>query len=120
MTFDEFQCKLKSKITLGKVMENPEKGTSTIIAYTQKGNIRYLRGEHCISIPLIEIYNAYQKYRGKQCLSTDLKALNPRVFGAQGHGCNCSFFFMVLREMGLCSEIRRVGNGSSSFCVDVF
>jgi hypothetical protein len=120
MTFDEFHGELKSKITLGKVMDNPEKGTSTIIAYTQNGNICYLRGEHCISIPIIEIYNAYQKYSGKRCSSTDLKALNPSVFGAQGHGCNCSFLFMVLREMGLCSEIRRVGNGSSSFGVDVY
>jgi hypothetical protein len=120
MTFDEFQCELRSKITLGKVMENPERGTSTIIAYTQNGNICYLRGESCISIPLIEIYNAYQRYSGKQCSSTDLKKLNPLVFSAKRHGCNCSFFFMVLREMGLCSEIRRVGKGNSPFGVDVY
>jgi hypothetical protein len=120
MTFEEFHGELKSKITLGKVMKNPGRGESTIIAYTQKGNICYQRGESCISISLIEIYNAYQHYSGKQCSSTDLKALNPRVFGTQGHGCNCSFFFMVLREMGLCSEIKRVGDGNSPFCVDVF
>jgi hypothetical protein len=76
--------------------------------------------ESRISIPIIEIYNTYQQYSGKRCLSTDLRALNPSVFGAKGHVCNCSFFFMVLREMGLCSEIKRVGDGNSPFCVDVF
>jgi hypothetical protein len=43
MTFEEFQGELRSKITLGKVMDNPERGERTIIAYTQKGNICYRR-----------------------------------------------------------------------------
>jgi hypothetical protein len=101
-------------------MDNPERGTSTINAYTYNGNICYLRGRSCITIPIAEIYKAYIKYKGKRCTSKELKEFRPNIFSSKRHGCNCSFFFTVLHEMGLCSKVRRSGNGNSSFCVDVF
>jgi hypothetical protein len=120
MTFENFQTELRHKLTLGKTMDNPGRGTSAIMAYTSAGNIRYKRNTSLISIPIIEIYNAYREFKGRRCSANDLKEFRPDVFSSKRHGCNCSFFFMVLRAMGLCSEIRRAGNGNSPFCVDIF
>ncbi|GHU00999.1 hypothetical protein FACS1894147_00010 [Spirochaetia bacterium] len=120
MTFKEFEANLKEKMVLRKVMNNPGGGTSIIIAHTCEGNICYKRKESCISIPITEIYNAYNKYKGGKCTSGNLKTDNPEVFSFKAHVCNCTFLFMVLHEMKLCSEPKREGKGNSQFYVEMF
>jgi hypothetical protein len=119
MTFEEFVRDLKEKLPVGMILKNPERGTSTILPY-RNGNIRYQRGESPTSLSLRDMFDAYIKFKGKKCTSKDLKVFRPKIFsGNQRRGGNCSFFFMVLHEMDLCSEIRRESHGSSPFCAEI-
>lgn len=119
MTFEEFVRVLKEKVSVGTVLDNPEKGTSTILPYSS-GDICYQRGKSPFSLPLRETFDVYTKYKGKTCTSNDLKEFRPKLFSPKRHGCNCSFFFMVLHEIGLCSDIRRESHGNSPFCAEIY
>jgi hypothetical protein len=36
-----------------------------------------------------------------------------------GHSCNCTFLFLVLKEIGLCGEIKGAGKAGNPFYVDI-
>jgi hypothetical protein len=61
------------------------------------------------------MFDAYARFKGGQMSSSDLKKIKPAVFDSQarpaGHSCNCTFLFMVLKEIGLITRIQ--GNGVS-------
>ena len=120
MTYEEFFSKVKSSLSIGKVLPNPGGGTSKILSITE-ANITYQRGLSPISISVKTLYDLYKKYSGKTVSSTDLKAYLPKIFDQKynGHPCNCTFFFMVLKEIGVVQRIRGEGKAYHPFYVDL-
>jgi hypothetical protein len=106
---------------VGDMFNNPGGGTSIIISLNQN-NICYRRKNSKITVSLLELYNAYQAFKGMRCSSTDLKAYNPGVFDSKfgGHSCNCTFLFMILERMKLSSAIQGRGVSGDPFYVDIY
>ena len=52
------------------------------------------------------MHNAYNQFPNGFS-SNDLKSFDPEVFKleAGGHGCNCTFLMMMLKEMGIVKQI---------------
>jgi hypothetical protein len=105
---------------VGKVLQNPGGGTSTIAAYSNS-NISYQRENSTIAVKTADLYESYNKYRGSKCSSNDLKKYMPKVFDStkNGHDCNCTFLFMLLKEMHLTDKIEGAGVRGSPFYVDI-
>jgi hypothetical protein len=120
MTYDEFFSKVKSNLSIGKVLLNPGGGTSKILSFTEN-NVTYQRGKSPIPISIKTLYELYEKYSGTTVSSTDLKEYLPKVFDSKhnGHSCNCTFFFMVMKEMGVIQRIRGDGKAHHPFYVDL-
>ncbi len=108
INFEEFVRKSKEVLIIGREFNNPGGGTSTIISVGD--NVRYRRGKSTISISIDELYKAYISFKGKQCITKDLRAYAPAIFDSAarpaGHSCNCTFLFMLLHEIGLANEIK--------------
>jgi hypothetical protein len=119
MTFDEFTANAKKVFFQGRVFLNPGGGTSEIISFSNAGTINYLRGKSIIGVNIIDFYNAYKKFKGKQCTSNNLKTYDPKVFDSKfsGHSCNCTVFFMLLLELKLSKGILGEGVRGSPFNV---
>jgi hypothetical protein len=118
MTLDEFVNKARQALPVGAVFNNPRSGTSTIIHF-ENTHICYQRGDSCIRIKLVDIFETYVRFAGNRCDSSDLKEFRSSVFSQSAHSCNCTFFFIVLHAMGLSSAPYKSPKNSNAFCVDV-
>jgi len=113
-TFEQFLSELHTKIKMGKVFNNlrkrrNSKNTSEIISIDDN-SIVYKResdkNPKKIPIKIKIIYDVYKRlyegYWGDKCSSNDLRKYKPEVFVSigSGHGCNCTFVFLVLKELG--------------------
>ncbi len=116
MKRSEFTQSIMETIPVGKVMNNPGGGTSTIVAYSQN-NITYLRGHSKIVVSFDDLYDAFQAFCGDVVDSSMLKHYKPRVFDSRrgGHSCNSTFFFMVLQELGIIKSIKGKGRRGDPF-----
>jgi len=118
MNLDMFITKLKNKIIPNQIFENPKKGTSVIVKIT-KDIIKYKRENSFISIPILSIFEVYNSFKGTKCTSSDLKLYKPKLFSKAGHSCNCTFTFLVLKELNLCDEILGKGVRNSPYYVNI-
>jgi len=120
MTYSEFYNNLSNSISVGLKLKNPGKGDSTIKSITEN-IITYIRGSSSISIKIDEIYKVYLLFKGKRCSTSDLKEYKPGVFNSKtnGHDCNCTFLFMILKKMNLINKIEGKGVKNSEFFVNI-
>ena len=60
-------------------------------------------------------------FKEKRCSTSDLKKYKSQVFdsNSNGHNCNCTFLFMVLKEMKLLKNIDGKGVKGSEFFVNI-
>jgi len=121
MTIDQLQQKVKQIIQVGTIFHNPGGGTSKITALSNHG-ISYVRRNSVISLSFQDILDALEYFNSGRVTSNALRLYRPIVFDskANGHSCNCTFLFMVLRQMGSASEIGGRGVKGSPFFVDIF
>jgi hypothetical protein len=123
MNYEDFLRLFREKIRPGWVRENPGGGTSTVLSVSVNDTVRYQRKKSKIGVDIRDLYEAYRRFKGKQCRTTDLKASAPHIFDPfarpAGHSCNCTFLFLVLQEMGLCGEIKGAGKTGNPFYVDI-
>ncbi len=110
MTCEEFKHKTKRKLASGSEMNNPKKGVTTIIKYTDD-KLVYQRGKSKIFVSLNDFYSSYVEFLGKQVSSSDLHKYKPAVYDSKssGHSCNCTVFFMILQRLGLAGDIHGKG-----------
>lgn len=120
MDRNELRRKIIEKIPIGTIIDNPGGGTSTIITYTEK-KVTYQRRNSKIGISFDDLYDAFVAFRGRVLDSTMLKSFKPRVFDSNqnGHSCNCTFLFMVLKELGIVNRINGAGKRGSPFKVHI-
>lgn len=109
MTKEEFVKKLTDSVKVGDVFDNPGGGTSTIecIDTSENGFIKYKRGKNFRpKIKFESMHDAYSQFPNGFS-TNDLKNFNPEVFKleAGGHGCNCTFLMMMLKQMGIVKQI---------------
>jgi len=121
MNIDQFKHKIKQAIQVGTTLDNPGRGTSTVKALSDHG-ISYLRGRSVIYFSFQDIFDTFEHFNGGKVTSNDLKSYRPIVFDseANGHSCNCTFLFMLLKEMGVASEIGGHGVKGSPYFVGIF
>jgi hypothetical protein len=109
-------------IYTGKIFNNPGGGTSEIIS-VDKNNITYKRNNSNITISINEIYSVYNSFYGKKCSSNDLKEYTPHIFDSHarpaGHSCNCTFVFLLFKEMGIVEKIEGEGKKGNQFYVNI-
>ena len=116
-TYEQFLKELHKKINIGIILDNPGGGKSEIISIDDS-KIVYKRGTSKISIKTHDVFGVYDKY--KDCVySSELKEDKPFIFDSKlnGHSCNCTFVFMILRELGIVDKIEGGGVRGNPFYV---
>lgn len=119
MNYQDFIENTKKVLSAKQTFQNPGGGTSIIVSVSDV--VRYKRKNSTIAAPLEVFFKAYLHFKGKRCSSKDLKAFDSSIFDSSarpaGHSCNCTFFFMLLNELKLSSEIKGKGVAGSPFYV---
>lgn len=122
MTLIEFRTLVGKRIPVGTIFQNPGGGTSEVRTITDD-RICYVRGNSKIYIALEDLFQAYKRFEGDRINTAELKAYSPGVFDSaakpSGHSCNCTFFFMVLKQLSLAGEIEGSGVRGSPFAVNI-
>lgn len=123
MTYLEFKELIYKKIVEGKKLSNPGGGTS-IIDYVKKDRIKYIRKNSHMYLSIDIIYKKYKENIGKALNTNDLKEQNPEIFDSAakpaGHSCNCTFLFMVLKELELVDSIKGLGKPGNPFYIEIY
>ena len=83
--------------------------------------VAYRRGRSTIYVAFEDLHDAYATYRGEILDSSTLRAHKPRVFDSKqgGHSCNCTFLFMLVKELGVVDCIHGAGKRGSRFWVEL-
>ena len=110
----------KGKVAKEMILKNPGEGTTTIVKYDED-RLCYKRGQSSFYIDLKEFEAAYKKFKGSILKTNDLKEYKPEIFDSRqkGHSCNCTLFFMYLKEMGIISEVQGKGYAGDPFFVQI-
>lgn len=120
MDATEFDASLLRHFPKGTVLRNPGGGTTTVL---QDPGTRfvYRRGKSTLRVRTSDLYAAYKAFRGRRVASPDLKAFAPAVFDSSrnGHSCNCTTLFMILKGMGLATTISGRGVRGDPFWVEI-
>lgn len=122
MELDTFASDIRKAFPVGTVIENPGGGTSTIMYFTET-HVSYKRGRSKIAVGFTDLYEAYDRFRGQEVSSTDLRELWPSVFDSAarpaGHSCNCTFLFCLLEGLRLSGPISGSGVRGDPYLVKV-
>lgn len=122
MNFDQFKREVGRKLHAGLILDNPGKGTSKISSLSDSG-VSYIRGKSTIYVSFQDLFDALNHFIGKTVTSSNLKVYRPSVFDSKGrkpgHSCNCTFFFMVLKRLGISSHIGGRGVKGNPFFVNI-
>jgi len=120
MNLKEFASSIKSKVPVGAVLQNPGGGTSTILSYDED-RVCYERGHSRFYIELADVWEAAEHFKGQYVTTTALKEFKPVVYDSsqQGHNCNCTLMFLLLREVGTTPEIQGTGKSGDPFGVQL-
>jgi len=118
MQYQRFRHRIVETLPVGTSLPNPGGGTSVIVSYTEN-NIIYQRGNSKIQVSFQDFYDAFNAFRGKILDSATLRGHNPQAFDSnrRGHSCNCTFFFMVLKAIGIVDRIEGAGKRGNPFRV---
>ena len=118
----DFFRAIDQELTPGHTFVNPGGGTSRISKIDDR-EIHYVRGSSTIRVSLADLYSAYRQFLGQRVTSTDLREYAPNVFDSSarpaGHSCNCTFFFMLLQEIGLADATEGEGKRGSPYSVKI-
>jgi hypothetical protein len=116
MNLKEFASSVKSKVPVGTVLENPRRGTSTILSY-DGDRVCYERGHSRFYIDLAELGEAVEHFKGQYVTTAALKEFKPGVYDSsqRGHNCNCTLLFLLLREVGTIRKIQGTGKSGDPF-----
>lgn len=118
MTAHEFRSRIISSAPVGTVFNNPGGGTSEVVK-TDDEKIAYIRGGSRFYVRFSDLYSAFQKFRGINVTTQDLKEYAPEVFDSSarpaGHSCNCTIMFLLLHQAGLAGEIEGKGRRGNPF-----
>ncbi len=118
-TIGEFHRQMVKYLPPGKVLVNPGGGTTRIKGYST-GRVLYIRGASTIRVAIDDLFLSYTYFSGTCVSSRDLKEYAPEVFSSSarpaGHSCNCTFLFMVLKQLGLADAIGGEGKRGKPFC----
>lgn len=113
-----FQKRMIANLPPGTVLRNLGCGTTTIKGYSS-GKVSYVRGKSTFRVAIGDLFSAYSSFRGTRVRSRDLRLYAPIVFDSAarpaGHSCNCSFLFMVLRQLGMADRIEGRGTRTDPF-----
>ncbi len=122
MNLDQFKSAVSRAVPKGTELENPGGGMSIINSITSE-NICYQRGSSNITVAFSDLFDAYSHHKGKSVSCSDLKTYAPSVFDSTarpaGHSCNCTFLFVVLRELGVIQTIGGSGVRGNPYHVDI-
>ena len=122
MDRNEFFRAIDHGLTTGHIFDNPGGNTSRISKIDDR-EIHYVRGSSTIRVSLADLYSSYRHFLGQRVTSTDLRKYAPNVFDSSarpaGHSCNCTFFFMLLQEIGLADAIVGEGKRGSPYSVKI-
>jgi len=120
MDYAEFSESLQMAVPPGTILNNPGKGTSTVISYPD-GKVSYKRGGARFYVSIRDLYDAYKHFKGQLVDTSDLKSYAPTIFDStkNGHSCHCTFLFLSLQRMGIVDEIQGQGVRGSPFSVDI-
>ena len=123
ITKEEFIKKINSQILVGNKYDNLKGNNHTTISENDGESIIYLRGESKIKISILELWNTYDyliKQELKNISSIQLCKYRPDIFDSKqnGHSCNCTFFYIVLKEIGLILKIDGKGVRGNPFYIN--
>jgi len=120
MQFDTFANRLRHSLPEGTVLQNPGKGTTTVL-WCDGERLCYQRGKSRFYVHLADLHNAYTAHIGGDMTTNDVKAFAPGIFDSRsgGHGCNATVLMLALREMDLAGEIFGRGQRGKPFGVAV-
>jgi hypothetical protein len=120
MNYQQFVDSIKSRIPFGLTLSNLGGGISTIISYSDE-NIVYRRGSSKISVSFEDLYKAYSKFEGGNVYTTDLRDFAPEIFDSKrnGHSCNATFLFSILKLLGKATEIKGDGKANHPFYISI-
>lgn len=120
MEYHEFYQRLIRVFPVGASIANPGGGDTTIVSYTST-QMAYKRGKSIMRVSIVDLYDTYQKYRGKTVTTNDLRGYAPHIYDSKesGHSCNCTVLFMALKAMGIVTRIRGEGAAGNPFWVAI-
>lgn len=101
------------------VLQNPLRGTSTI-KDINSDRVVYQRGNSKLYLSFNDIEDVFYEFRSGIVTTNDLKDFRKEIFSSEhnGHGCHCTFYFMLLREVGLIDEIKDKGVSGSPYYIE--
>ena len=116
----EFVQLFMASLPNGLSLQNPSRGTSTII-WCDGQKVCYKRGNLRLYIDLSYLFEAFRHFNGRLVTTNNLKEMAPQIFDSDrnGHNCHCTFFFMALRQMGIVNEILGTGRVGSPFGISL-
>ncbi|MCX6828220.1 MAG: hypothetical protein NT002_02910 [candidate division Zixibacteria bacterium] len=124
MELINFLTLFEERVPVGMILANPRKGTSKFLGFAHKNFLDlerrkaiYQRRESPIRVQMSALHKAYQYFLDKKVSSNDLKLYDPATF--MTHGCNCTWLFMILKEMGKVHEINGQGTSGDPFWVNI-
>lgn len=117
---DSFVHRLRRSLPVGTVLQNPGRGTTTVISL-DGDRLRYRRGRSDFYVDLCQLYAAALEFAGSRVTTKHLKAHAPSVFDLKqgGHGCHATVLLMVLAKIGISGPITGRGVTGDPFGVDV-
>ncbi len=115
-----FLNKICNIIVEGKVFNNPGGGTSVIMS-CDENSIAYKRGNSTFKVRTCDLFDAFSNFAGKTVTSSQLRSYKPNIFDSNcnGHSCNCTFFFLLLTELGLAGKIEGKGVRGNPFYLTI-
>jgi hypothetical protein len=120
MTIESLVKELKQNLPVGTVLDNPKEGTgnSKVIKY-RGDDIIYRRADTEFPLDLMVVAETYEDFKGRTVTTSDLGKYNPSVYGESGHGCNKTFFMMIMKKMGLTKTISGSGVPGDPFRIQL-
>lgn len=120
MDLDTFAGRLKASLPKDLELDNPGRGTSTIM-WCDGERVCYLRGKSRLYVAVRDLHAAYTAFAGGDVTARQLKEFAPTVYDSakKGHNCNATFLFMALQRMGLAGETWGHGRAGSPFGVTI-
>ena len=122
MDLKSFRTEMINKWPVDTVIDNPGGGKSKIASYSETA-VSYVRGQSTIRVTFADLFQAYQHFKGRTVTSVDLRKFAPSTFDSKaaspGHSCNCTLFFLLLKDMGVVSEIHGRGVRGDPYYLDV-
>lgn len=122
MDYASFKTEVKRVLPRGTILKNPGGGTSTVLSSTDQA-VTYRRGSSSINVKFKDLFSAYANFKGGRVSSAELRKFAPSVFDSKGdppgHSCNCTFLFLVLKDIDAVDSINGSGVRGKPYYVEI-